>query len=302
MLLTQSCETIVANLTGCPRRERVGRREFIVAPLTMIVPGVLNGSCGPILYPREEVEASAPYWEGVILTDGHLPRGTNGRHVRTHDQYAMGYVQNPTIQNGRLKGEGWFDVDRTRRISPLILRALERGERIELSTGLNVDFDHTPGIHNGRPYDSISRRYRPDHLAVLVAQRGACSIQDGCGVNNDATHQHDIGCFCRCCTEKVNRLLDEISASRQRQTVGNHEPLGIPEIDWSQGNTTQQPAIQRYGYGISQSGGPAGGSLGHTEIVWERQPVHQQPQQQFAHVDQRIGPAGGSLGPSPSLF
>jgi hypothetical protein len=43
-----------------------------------------------------------------------------------------------------------------------------------------------PGAsHLGRPYNFVARNYRPDHLAILPDQRGACSIEDGCGLNTN---------------------------------------------------------------------------------------------------------------------
>ena len=53
-----------------------------------------------------------------------------------------------------------------------------------MSTGLYVDRDETPGTcpKSGRPYDAVARNYRPDHLAILPDQRGACSNEDGCGI------------------------------------------------------------------------------------------------------------------------
>lgn len=182
---------LVANFSGNIRRETLGGRKFIVAPLTMIVPGVLNGSQGPLYYPEDEVVASTPHWDGIILTDDHLPSGVNGKRIKTQQEYALGYVQNPTIKNNRLMAEGWFDVDRTRRLNPNILNALEQGDKIELSTGLNVDFDNTSGVHNGRSYSQVVRKYRPDHLAVLIGKRGACNITDGCGINNEEDNMLD---------------------------------------------------------------------------------------------------------------
>ena len=47
-------ETVVANFSGKARRETWDGREYLVAPATLIVPGVLNGSQGPLFYPPDE--------------------------------------------------------------------------------------------------------------------------------------------------------------------------------------------------------------------------------------------------------
>jgi hypothetical protein len=39
---------LTANLVGRSRRETLNGREYIVAPVTLIVPGVLNGSKGAL--------------------------------------------------------------------------------------------------------------------------------------------------------------------------------------------------------------------------------------------------------------
>jgi hypothetical protein len=40
--------SLTANAYGKARREVVNGRDFLVAPLTLIVPGVLHGSQGPL--------------------------------------------------------------------------------------------------------------------------------------------------------------------------------------------------------------------------------------------------------------
>ena len=48
-------EQVLVNLTGMVRHETLNGRDHIVAPLSLIVPGVLDGSRGPLYYPPEEV-------------------------------------------------------------------------------------------------------------------------------------------------------------------------------------------------------------------------------------------------------
>lgn len=246
MIANDSFETLVANLYGRVRRERVGNREYIVAPLTMLVPAVLNGSQGPLFYPPEEIQASTHFWEGMILTDDHLPDGVNGRHLSTQEQYSLGVIQNPVFNNGRLQAEGWFDVERTRRINPKILSALQSGQRIELSTGLTVTYDDTAGVHNGHPYRLIARNLRPDHLAVLLNQRGACNLNMGCGINNcdpNSPAGGALGRFPEIDWEAEARFPNQSQPPSQQQPLQpTYEPhegpaggtLGIPTIDWGQ--------------------------------------------------------------------
>ena len=159
-------------------------RDYIVAPLTLIVPGVLNGSKGALYYPPEEVSRDPDVWNGVPIVVYHPTR--NGVHVSARDpdvldKQGIGMVLRSKA-GGKLTAEGWFDVEATRRVDNRVLQALEAGSRMELSTGLFTENEPARGTFNGKPYDAIARNYKPDHLAILPDQVGACSVNDGCGV------------------------------------------------------------------------------------------------------------------------
>ncbi len=180
-------ETLVANLVGRIRRDTYEGREFIVAPLTLIVPGVLSGSKGSLLYPLEEITKNADAWNGIPLVVDH-PVGQDGspvsaRSPKVLNDQGIGHIFS-VATNGKLTAVGWFDIEKTRLVDNRILESLKGGKPIELSTGLFTDNEPTEGetTFNGTPYSFIARNYRPDHLAILPDSKGACSIQDGCGV------------------------------------------------------------------------------------------------------------------------
>lgn len=183
-------ETVLINLAG-GQRERIWRngREYIRAPITSIVPGVLNGSKGALLYTPDDCRASVKDWDGQPLTYFHPTR--NGHNVSAHERgvkerHWIGHVENTTF-NGKLRKFGMFDVQWVSKLDQKyggdVLNKLESGEPIEMSTGLFTDNEDTAGEYNGRRFDAIARNYRPDHVAVLPGQVGACSVNDGCGVN-----------------------------------------------------------------------------------------------------------------------
>lgn len=179
----------------------VDGREYLVAPLTSIVPGVLNGSKGALYYPPEEVARNVKDWDHLPLTLGHPFDPLTGEHLSANDngvwdRQGLGFSKR-SVFNGKLRHEAWFDVQRTQRLSPDILNSLRNGQPIEVSTGLFTENEETPGIDpkTGRRYDFIARNYRPDHLAILLHQVGACSISDGCGVLvNRAGDDKKSGC------------------------------------------------------------------------------------------------------------
>lgn len=185
-------ETILVNAVGKVRRATLAGRSYLVAPLTLIVPGVLKGSQGSLLYEPEDVRLSANAWNGVPLVVYHPKR--EGVYVSARDPAFrgswVGYVFNSRYENDKLVAEGWFDEEDTRRVDPRVLSALEQERAIELSTGLFTTNIPAPqgavynsGIAKYEPYHFVAKNYRPDHLAILPDQVGACSIRHGCGVN-----------------------------------------------------------------------------------------------------------------------
>ncbi len=179
-------EILTANYASGFRREIVDGKEFIAVPMSLVVPGVLNGSQGPLLYPLDELRASVDAWNGTPITVGHPTR--NGLLVSPADDDAIGTVENAKV-NGKLTAEAWFDVQKTKRVNSRILDRLEEGRPIELSTGLRTENQDKAGTYGGTPYSAVARNYEPDHLAVLLDDVGACSVADGCGIL--VNQQHD---------------------------------------------------------------------------------------------------------------
>lgn len=176
-----------ANLSSRVRRDSLHGRPHLVAPVTLIVPGVLNGSKGPLYYPSEEVEASASSWDHMPLVRYHpfdKDGPTSARLPSILNKQGIGVLLNTRFQNGKLVGEAWFDIAKTREVDNRLLGRIESGNSVEVSTGLLTDDEPaTNGASfNGRSYDFVARNYRPDHLAILPDQVGACSIKDGCGI------------------------------------------------------------------------------------------------------------------------
>ncbi len=172
------------------RKATEAGREFLVAPMSLINPGILNGSQGALLYTPDDCKQTINDWNGIPIVVYHPTR--NGVNVSATspgvwEESGVGRVKNARFDR-KSKAEGWFDVEKLRQVDntlPENVRILPRlmsGKTVELSTGLFTDNDPTPGLHEGRDYDAVARNHRPDHLAVLPDQVGACSVNDGCGV------------------------------------------------------------------------------------------------------------------------
>lgn len=160
-----------------------GRKHFVV-PVIMAVEGVLNGSNGPLFYPAAELEKSIHLWNGKPVVVYHP------------DMYNSGLAGNPTVFNQQkvgtvffakfsdraLKAEAWLDIERLGIVDKRVLNAIHQKKMVEVSTGLFTDTKDEVGTFNGKAYDGVAHNYRPDHLAILPDQVGACSIADGAGL------------------------------------------------------------------------------------------------------------------------
>lgn len=210
----------VINMAARVRREYRDGREYLVAPMTMIVPGVLPGSKGPLYYPPEEVARNVADWDGIPLTVYHpTDKGQNvsANHPGILERQGIGHVEKPHIgKGGRLRAEGWFDVAKTMSVDPRVVKALNSGQPVELSTGLYTSNVPAPAgsVHNGvdrrgKPYSvaysHIARYYKPDHLAALPDQRGACSLDHGCGILVNHGQGEDCMCGGKCSECKAKR-------------------------------------------------------------------------------------------------
>ena len=189
-------ETLIVNISGRLRRESLNGRDYLVAPMTLIVPGVLNGSQGALFYPPEEVAKDPGAWNGMPIVVYHPTkdgRPITARRPDVASKSTIGTVYN-TFYNGKLVSEGWFDIDHTQRVDMRVWNSLVKRKPLELSTGLFTTNQpaQSGANYKGRRYDYIARNYRPDHLAVLPDQRGACSLQDGCGVLVNAFDESKI--------------------------------------------------------------------------------------------------------------
>lgn len=170
------------------RRATLNNKEYLVAPLSLIVTGVLNGSKGSLFYPADEISKDPTRWNHTPIVVNHpVDNGINisARNPDVLDKSGIGIVMKSHYANNKLRAEGWFDVEACRRISPYIYNNLVAGKPLELSTGLFTTNEPAQqgANYKGRYYDYVARDYVPDHLAILPDQVGACSLIDGCGVN-----------------------------------------------------------------------------------------------------------------------
>lgn len=201
--LCRLMQTLLSTHSGIFRYEVLNGRQHLVAVMTMIVPGVLPGSSGPLYYPEDVITTNVEVWNGMPIVVYHPSiRGVpvSARDPIILNSQGIGVVLRSTGGNGTLQAEAWFDIEEVKRVDNFltedirILPRLLKGEMIELSTGLKTRAVEAPegSVFNGRPYTHRVLAVEPDHLAVLPDQIGACSLQDGCGVFANNTAENKI--------------------------------------------------------------------------------------------------------------
>jgi len=179
-------QTITANRIGSLRKETLVGKEYQVIPVRMIVPGVLTGNRGPLLYRENEIAKSVHAWNNVPIVINHPQKDgkyISARQPEVLEKYGVGYVFNAQIKNGNLDGEAWVDLAALRRIDPSLAMRVEEGERLEISTGPGTENLSANGKLQGKDYTHIAQNFAADHLAILPDTKGACSLEDGCGLS-----------------------------------------------------------------------------------------------------------------------
>lgn len=156
--------------------------KYLVAPTIAIIEGVMNET----LYLGDEIQAFIEAWDGRPLIIDH-PQDTEGGFVSANSpellRETLGFYFNAKYTDNKLTGEWWVDIAKAEKsiIGKQVLKSLREGLMLEQSTGLFTEIEEKSGEFNGVHYENIARNIRPDHVAILLHEEGACSIKDGCG-------------------------------------------------------------------------------------------------------------------------
>jgi hypothetical protein len=171
------------------RYETMQEHVYMVVPVVMMVEGVHSGSHGPVLHLANELGRFPESWNGIPVTINH-PQNADGNYVSANspdilESWAVGQIFNSRIDGDSLKAEAWIDVEKCQAISPETLQRISDGEILEVSVGVFSDEETSDGEFNGETYRAIARNHRPNHLAILPDNVGACSVNDGCGIRTN---------------------------------------------------------------------------------------------------------------------
>lgn len=211
------------------RRATLEGEEHVVAPVVAAIEGVLNG----VFVSAEELGRYVQAWNGIPIPILHPE--SSGQHISANspqviEQQTVGRFFNARMDGPKLKGEVWINVRKAQQVAPGLIEAMENGEMFEVSTAYFSDMIEANGTYNGREYRGAHVHLRPDHLALLPGEVGACSIADGCGcprLNHQEANMH------------VNIL------SRAR-SAGDVSYEGTEETDWGEVDLSLEAFVAGY--------------------------------------------------------
>jgi len=174
-----------ANMAGNIRSDVLEGRDCWIMPVVMMTEGVHNGSAGSVYYPAEELEKYPEVWNHKPVVIHHPEE--NGEPViasspEVSNTTKVGMLFNTRFEGGRLKADAWIYKDRLQEVAPAVHHRINAGQVLEVSTGLFFDPTNESGVWNGENYTFRAENLRPDHLAILPDEIGACSVADGAGI------------------------------------------------------------------------------------------------------------------------
>ncbi len=210
------------------KRKKFDGKEYLVVPTVLMAEGVHNN----ILYPAEELSKVPDAWNGRPVVVYH-PQ-INGQHVTANDptmweKRKVGFVFNAKWDDAlkKLMADCYVDPEKAEEVEPKVLKALNDGHNLEVSTGLFTedemkanagDATDTWPKWNEEAYNLIARNHRPDHLAILPDQKGACSWEDGAGMPrcNVQDAPEAVKCFDLRVNKKGGKSFNDIQNAVQK--------------------------------------------------------------------------------------
>ena len=172
---------------GKPRKATLEGRDYLVVPMVMITEGVHAGSNGPILYKEEDLAPTTNLWDHKPIVVYHPTMngvGVSACSPEVLESHKVGIVLNTRWdkRHKKLRAEAWIETGKADKVDARVLDFVNNNRVMEVSTGLFLDPEGPAGVWNGEPYSAVAKNHKPDHLALLPDQVGACSVAKGAGL------------------------------------------------------------------------------------------------------------------------
>jgi hypothetical protein len=171
---------LAANFSTGAEKKSFDGKEYLVVPVVMLRETVVNGAY------VDASELMAEAWNGVPVTLRHPTNGDtpiSANSPETLTKFQVGTIFNAHIDGDKLKAEAWIDIAKMNALGQSALLAkLAGGAPMDVSTGYFAKTEESGGVYNGKEYIVKHQDLKPDHLALLPDEEGACNWNDGCGV------------------------------------------------------------------------------------------------------------------------
>lgn len=137
--------------------------------------------------------AVAAGWNATPVTmPGHPADNLSNQEM--FDNYVYGYVFEPTPDYDKLTldVEVYLDEEMVARDYPRFLEQIKAGARFEVSTGIWGEL--VSGMvtgHEDKGHVPILTNITTNHLAIMLNDKGACSLEDGCGIEQQNAEADD---------------------------------------------------------------------------------------------------------------
>ncbi len=171
--------------TQMVRSETLDGINYLVFPVVMMVEGVHVGSAGPTYYSANKLSEHPDAWNAKPIVVYHpdkngVPVSACSKEIL--EKQSVGIILNAEFEANRLKAEAWINERKADKVYPGLLALLRSGGIMEVSIGHFTEDVEESGIWNNETYERRVTVIKPDHLALLPTEIGACSVQDGAGI------------------------------------------------------------------------------------------------------------------------
>lgn len=224
--------TFQVNASLC-REDTLDGHKYMVFPGVMITEGVHNGSKGPLFYPKEELSPTVNAWNMKPIVIRH-PKEKDGTPIsactpEVIEKQGVGVLFNTVFSDedskAKMKMEAWFDKEKTDKVAPGLLTAFRSGKPHEVSTGLFSNNEEVEGVWNGEQYSGIARDITPDHLAIIMEGKGACSVAAGAGIPRINEEQKEEIVVLKEKVEQLEKKLEEVNNEQRKESPMNKETV-----------------------------------------------------------------------------
>lgn len=169
--------------------QMVGDVNHLTIPCTLIKEGVFTGVFqNTLYYTADALSSSIDKFDGLPVSIEHPPLDDSVHSGEiTHPEFIsklVGFVKDP-IFNKETKAVDatlFLNMAKLPTVSPMALGTILNEQPMDVSTGGTNLVEFTVGEFDGKEYMGIVHETKPDHLALLPNEEGACSWEKGCGI------------------------------------------------------------------------------------------------------------------------